>query len=859
MAPQVGLELELSIPRRPLSVSEFLNPSPSRINPCSPDSRLPPESLHPPTPPMEAEPPQRWAATYTKHVKQKRKAYHDGALLLYAASGRLVLLDDAGDTLESRFLRSSEEVSAGAALSFQAHLVDVGEPEDDPARCTSSAASAGSRTVRGGSGARARPPSSGTGRVVLPRVPRKLVNPSKSRRCVFGGDGEAAGSGSAEGADSEFQEWTALYTTQVTQKAKKYHDGVVRLLQIGPQAKQIVLIDDDGQVLGSRHLKAGESIESGKKCHFPNYLIDVCEAKNQNKEEPMVHTKLKNGENTSNKMGPALKKSQKFFNPQKFHGPDDTKSEVTASSGKAKTDKAEEASADRPGSLIEAGSGFKEWNALYTTQLTQKAKKYHDGVIRLMQIGSHARQIVLLDEYGEVLGSRYLKTVECVESGTKFQMPNYLIEVCEFINQKNEPRQSSKEDFSQTGLRNQENTGEKTSEKHKSPKFVSPFKLQDLQKNSWESTTSSNRPQIGKPTSSNLDALPNLNVLSSPQGKSNCDVNRRADHHEPAFGPMDDPVKFSDTQRGAAKTSWPDFGKSSSTRVGNPLFHDLRDGRSGCPTGFVRREGGKSTLGDMDDSLRTASQILSIIKRPSEDRISQSAPSGQGQAHSSASSESRIAFDVTKNSVVDDSKRSFDGNSGLSQFATQLRSSVQSCLNLETLPRKNSVRAHQWIESSSCNNHLTYDDQNIMRPTAFEGQDLAMVDTTASYMSNAKEQKLDSSDQDSERSSDNVPVMNTMTDKGLQDDTSETAGQLSTEKSSTDGECVDPMSTTAYTLTWYRQADKSRELRAGKEKAWEFPISGRFREETVSSANGAVRAWMLRVAHHALSLSVKSF
>jgi hypothetical protein len=36
---------------------------------------------------------------------------------------------------------------------------------------------------------------------------------------------------------------------------------------------------------------------------------------------------------------------------------------------------------------------FVEWNALYTTQLTQKAKKYHDGIIRLMQIGSHARQV----------------------------------------------------------------------------------------------------------------------------------------------------------------------------------------------------------------------------------------------------------------------------------------------------------------------------------------------------------------------------------------------------------------------------------------------------------------------------------
>jgi len=42
---------------------------------------------------------------------------------------------------------------------------------------------------------------------------------------------------------------------------------------------------------------------------------------------------------------------------------------------------------------MKADSGFKEWNALYTTQLTQKAKKYHDGILRLVQIGSHARQV----------------------------------------------------------------------------------------------------------------------------------------------------------------------------------------------------------------------------------------------------------------------------------------------------------------------------------------------------------------------------------------------------------------------------------------------------------------------------------
>jgi len=84
----------------------------------------------------------------------------------------------------------------------------------------------------------------------------------------------------------------------------------------------------------------------------------------------------------------------------------------------------------------------------------------------------------LLDEYGEVLGNRYLKSVESVESGTKCQLPNYLIEVYEPRNQPNETKLSSKDALNQTGPRDQKNTSDKMSEKSRSPKFVSPFKFQ---------------------------------------------------------------------------------------------------------------------------------------------------------------------------------------------------------------------------------------------------------------------------------------------------------------------------------------------------------------------------------------------
>ncbi|KAL6655889.1 hypothetical protein ACP70R_006715 [Stipagrostis hirtigluma subsp. patula] len=740
---------------------------------------------------MEAEP-QRWAATYTKQVKQKRKAYHDGALLLYPASGRLVLLDDAGDTLESRFLRASEEVSAGAALSFQAYLVDVGEPEACSAGPRSSSApAAASRTAHRG-GARARPPSSGR---FNPRAPRAFVNPAKSSGGEGGGgrggEGEAVGSGVGEVVDSRFQEWTALYTTQLTQKAKKFHDGVVRLVQVGPHAKQIVLLDEDGQVLGSRHLKSGESVESGKKCIFPNYLIEICVAKNQrngvdnnSSEETVVHTRLKSGENTSNK------------NHEEFT------SEVTASSDKSETGKVEVVVAGSSGSLVETDLDLKEWNALYTTQLTQKAKKFHDGIIRLMQVGSHARQIVLLDEDGGVLGSRYLKSVESIKSGMNCQIPNYLIEVCELRSQKNEANSSLKEALSQIGRKGGENTSDK-GEKSKSPKFVSPFKFQDVRKSTWGSTGSSNRAQIGKTTCRNLDGQQNFHVLPElRRGIPDCDVDTREGHGKTTFGIMDDLPKFSDIQRGTSNNSnWPEVGKSSSSRVGDPLqFNDLQHAKLGCPNNFIRREVGRSTFGNMDDSLRTASQILSIMRPPSEFKNSQKATSEQ--ARSFASSETRIAFDAScrKNSMVEDSNRTSDGsgNSGLSHFASQLRTSVQSCLNLETLPPKSLVRTHRWNEPAG-NSHPTYDRQSIMRPAVFQSQDSAMVDTLAFESSNEEEQKLDSNNHLTE-SSDTMPVMNVITNPGLQEEKSRIADQLSTQRM-VDGKCDGAPSNSAYTLT----------------------------------------------------------
>ncbi|XP_044945866.1 uncharacterized protein LOC123395023 isoform X1 [Hordeum vulgare subsp. vulgare] len=726
--------------------------------------------------------PRQWAATYTTQLRQKRKAYHDGVLLLHPDSRRLVLLDDAGVTIDARSLREAEYVSEGASLEFPCHLVDVGEAQRVPTTARPgrpSSESAAPRTAYRG-GARARHGAANT------CAPRAFVNPPKRGA----GKTEAAGSGCARSAGSTFQEWSALYTTQVSQKAKKYHDGFVKLVQSGLYSKQIVLLDEDGQTLGTRHLKSGECVESGKKCSFPGYLIEIGEATNLNKggepkssEEPMVQTRPKRVENANSKMGIGTTSSLKFISPQKsiqFVGFDESKSEATSSSNKPELGKSEVAAAGSTGSLMgSADSSSKEieWSVLYTAQLNQKAKKFHDGVIRLVQAGPNAKQIVLLDEEGGVLGTRYFNSGESIECGKRCQFPNYIIEVAELRNKMKdvEHKHATGEASSHT---------EKKDDKSKSPKFVSPLKFHaDHRKNKTRSTTDSNKPQAGKSTCSNMGDPLNFHVFTDLQrGKPDCTVgygraypgstssdvdnqhkfNDFADNQrgtsefstsysrlevekstfngpgKSTLGGMDDPHIFDDIQRckSGFSTSYnrPEVDKSILNRMDDPLkFCGLQDGKSVCPTSFVGREVGKSTIGNADDSLRTASQILSIMKPPA----------------------------------------------GLSHFATQLRTSVQSCLKLDTAHAKNSVIAHN--RNGLPGNAPTYNHQAIMKPPAFDASDLELIDLPESEMCNANEQKLESSGNHNTGNCNrtaSAPILNVTSIPDLREDKSGTADQL---------------------------------------------------------------------------------
>ncbi|PKI51729.1 hypothetical protein CRG98_027892 [Punica granatum] len=77
------------------------------------------------------------------------------------------------------------------------------------------------------------------------------------------------------------KEWQVLYTTQVTQKAKKYHDGYLQLVTCGSLGRQVMLYDASRKLLGSRFLKKDEIIGSGFSVTFDAHLVDIGEPEGQ--------------------------------------------------------------------------------------------------------------------------------------------------------------------------------------------------------------------------------------------------------------------------------------------------------------------------------------------------------------------------------------------------------------------------------------------------------------------------------------------------------------------------------------------------------------------------------------------------
>ncbi|KAF3341822.1 hypothetical protein FCM35_KLT00460 [Carex littledalei] len=220
------------------------------------------------------------------------------------------------------------------------------------------------------------------------------TNGKKAEPCTTG-----APSSNSSFPHSLLEEWSVLYTTQLTQKAKKYHDGTLRLSQLGSLAKQVQLYDENERLLEIKVLGKDDVLESGQTLIMQAHLVDIS-----------LSTIKVGKENCS--VSSVRKPFQKPASP--IHSFVDTR---------------KEAASVEP-SRLGTNSILKEWNVLYTTQLNKKAKTYHDGILRLSQAtGSLTKQITLASEDGQILGSRHMKSFECIESGAECELTGYMVQV----------------------------------------------------------------------------------------------------------------------------------------------------------------------------------------------------------------------------------------------------------------------------------------------------------------------------------------------------------------------------------------------------------------------------------------------
>ncbi|XP_062146507.1 uncharacterized protein LOC133854358 isoform X3 [Alnus glutinosa] len=343
----------------------------------------------------------RWNVTYTKHTKQKRKVYQDGFLELHISTNKIMLYDDCEKLLECRIVKKDEVVSSGETLTFNASLVDVGDPEGDhkPLSDLNSQGSDKKTTEKPSLLQRQKFRNhsvsfEGRKNDVEKNKARPTLSPShkiirefkKSELHKY-----KAPQSSPNTTKPSIAEWQVLYTSQVTQKAKKYHDGFLQLVACGSLGRQVMLFDASRKLLNSRFLKKDEVIRSGESIAFDGQLVEIGEHDGELK--PFTDLNVQGDNRNVSKETGTTHRQENYVDLSKHVG--------------------------------------KEWQVLYTTQLTQKAKKYHDGFLRLTICGSLGRQVLLYDASRKLLDSRFLKKDEVIKSGESIAFDGHLIEIGE--------------------------------------------------------------------------------------------------------------------------------------------------------------------------------------------------------------------------------------------------------------------------------------------------------------------------------------------------------------------------------------------------------------------------------------------
>ncbi|KAJ3709269.1 hypothetical protein LUZ61_012974 [Rhynchospora tenuis] len=329
----------------------------------------------------------RWRVTYTKHLKQKRKVYHDGFLHLNASRDKVRLYDECENLIDSKFLSKAESVECGKSFTMDSHLVDIADPVDLLSNPTPTSLEQTDSKKRNS----------------FHRKPLHKISNLMQRNTRAGEKAEPyitdTPLSNSTLPHSLLEEWSVLYTTQLIQKAKKYHDGKLRLSQLGSHAKQVRLYDENERLLESKVLGKDDILASGRTLIMQGHLVDIGLSRSQVGEE---------NSSVSSFRKPIQKPTSTI------HSVIDARKDTTFVEPTA------------PGS----SSILEEWNVLYTSQVNRKAKTYHDGILQLSRAaGSLTKQISLASEDGQILGSRYLKSFECIDGGSECELPGYLVQV----------------------------------------------------------------------------------------------------------------------------------------------------------------------------------------------------------------------------------------------------------------------------------------------------------------------------------------------------------------------------------------------------------------------------------------------
>ncbi|KAK1286525.1 hypothetical protein QJS10_CPB20g01847 [Acorus calamus] len=324
----------------------------------------------------------RWTVTYTRHLTQKRKVYQDGMLELHCSSNKVTLYSDTEEAIANRYLKKDEVVKSGSTLAFDAYLVDVADPD-----------------VR--------------------TKPLKENGP-----CV---------------------EWHSLYTTQKTQKAKRYHDGFLQIEACGLRMNQVTLKNEEGDVLGSKYFRSDEGIKTGGTCEFANYLVQIGEPRTtlagetqKDSSSGQVRVPVSRNSNidmsTSNAGVPRENALQNEQGKNKSKNSRTPFSSPVANPGaikgnlKHKFDSCE-ASKCHPDSTQAVLKG----NLKNKFDSCEASKCHPDSTQAVLKgtCGSYLNQVILTNEDGEILGSKYFKSSEHVKTGGMCELPNYLVEIGE--------------------------------------------------------------------------------------------------------------------------------------------------------------------------------------------------------------------------------------------------------------------------------------------------------------------------------------------------------------------------------------------------------------------------------------------